>query len=148
VCWQKDDLDENPNFISISSDGRVTQWTLLKTELDFTDVIQLRLDGQTGPAAKEGINTDPVVFEMAGGSCIDFKPTNPDIFLVGTEEGQIHKCSKAYNSQYVLSFEVPLLAMQRLNAHYNHRATKWPSTPSSTAPFLPASSCRPVQIGR
>jgi dynein intermediate chain 1 len=99
-------LDENPNFISISSDGRVTQWTLLKTELDYTDVIQLRLDGRTGPLDKDAVKPEPAVFDMSSGACIDFKKTNPDIFLVGTEEGQIHKCSKAYNSQFMLSFEV------------------------------------------
>jgi WD40 repeat protein len=36
ICWQKDDLDDNANFFSISSDGRVSQWTLLKNELNCT----------------------------------------------------------------------------------------------------------------
>lgn len=36
VNWQKDDLDENANFFSVSSDGRVLQWTLLKNELAYT----------------------------------------------------------------------------------------------------------------
>ena len=30
VRWQKDDLDNNLNFFSISSDGRVVSWTLIK----------------------------------------------------------------------------------------------------------------------
>ena len=30
VAWQKDDLDNNLNFFSVSSDGRVTSWTLVK----------------------------------------------------------------------------------------------------------------------
>jgi WD40 repeat protein len=30
VRWQKDDLDGNLNFFSISSDGRVVCWTLVK----------------------------------------------------------------------------------------------------------------------
>jgi dynein intermediate chain 1 len=30
VRWQKDDLDGNLNFYSISSDGRVVCWTLVK----------------------------------------------------------------------------------------------------------------------
>lgn len=36
VSWQPDDLDENLNFFSVSSDGRVTQWTLLKNEMLYT----------------------------------------------------------------------------------------------------------------
>ena len=30
VCWQEEDLAKNLNFFSISSDGRVTLWTLAK----------------------------------------------------------------------------------------------------------------------
>lgn len=30
VKWQKDDLDNNMNFFSVSSDGRITQWTIVK----------------------------------------------------------------------------------------------------------------------
>ena len=30
VKWQKDDLDNNLNFFSVSSDGRIVQWTIVK----------------------------------------------------------------------------------------------------------------------
>lgn len=30
VRWQKDDLDNNLNFFSVSSDGRIVQWTIVK----------------------------------------------------------------------------------------------------------------------
>ena len=33
VCWQEEDLAKNLNFFSISSDGRVTLWTMSKNEL-------------------------------------------------------------------------------------------------------------------
>lgn len=33
VYWQKDNLDDLMNFASVSSDGKVKQWTLLKNEL-------------------------------------------------------------------------------------------------------------------
>ena len=32
VRWQKDDLDNNLNFFSVSSDGRVVSWTLIKVQ--------------------------------------------------------------------------------------------------------------------
>ena len=35
VRWQKDDLDGNLNFYSISSDGRVVCWTLVKVTDHF-----------------------------------------------------------------------------------------------------------------
>ncbi|KAG7263212.1 hypothetical protein CRUP_031755 [Coryphaenoides rupestris] len=45
VRWQSDDMDNNHNFYSISSDGRVVSWTLIKNELVFSDVIKLSLEG-------------------------------------------------------------------------------------------------------
>lgn len=30
VKWQKDDMDHNLNFFSVSSDGRIVSWTLVK----------------------------------------------------------------------------------------------------------------------
>lgn len=49
---------------------------------------------------------DTNLFSLACGSCFAFHSTNPDCFIVGTEEGMIHRCSKAYNSQYMLNYEV------------------------------------------
>lgn len=40
------------------------------------------------------------------GTAIDFHKTVDYLFLVGTEEGKIHKCSKAYSSKYLSSFDV------------------------------------------
>ena len=40
------------------------------------------------------------------GTAIDFHKTVDYLFLVGTEEGKIHKCSKAYSSKYLGSFDV------------------------------------------
>ena len=36
---------QNLNFFSISSDGRVTLWTMSKSELQYTDVMELKLTG-------------------------------------------------------------------------------------------------------
>ncbi len=40
VRWQKDDLDGNLNFFSISSDGRVVCWTLVKVNFIFNENLQ------------------------------------------------------------------------------------------------------------
>jgi len=37
VRWQKDDLDNNLNFYSVSSDGRVVCWTLVKVNFYRTE---------------------------------------------------------------------------------------------------------------
>ncbi|KAI9190755.1 WD40-repeat-containing domain protein [Polychytrium aggregatum] len=118
VCWQKDDLDDNANFFSISSDGRVTQWTLLKSELMHTDIIALRYD--LSEPVVEPPNPESIVFNLAGGFCFDFHKTVDHLFVVGTEEGKIHKCSKSYNNQYLLSFEGHQMAVYTVRYNRFH----------------------------
>lgn len=36
VLWQNDDMDNNHNFYSVSSDGRVVCWTLVKVSQENT----------------------------------------------------------------------------------------------------------------
>ncbi|EPZ33815.1 hypothetical protein O9G_002527 [Rozella allomycis CSF55] len=98
VMWGPEDLDGNTNFYSVSSDGRVTQWTLVKNELLYTDIIKLDL--------VSGLQEDQdELFGFASASCISFCPNIDHLFVVGTEEGKIHKCSKTYHNEYLASFE-------------------------------------------
>ena len=54
VSWQGNDMDGNMNFYSVSSDGRVVLWKLVKNELQYQDAVQLKIPGASvdGP---EGI---------------------------------------------------------------------------------------------
>ncbi|KAJ3325316.1 cytoplasmic dynein with WD40 domain [Boothiomyces sp. JEL0866] len=103
VWWQNDDLDDNLNFFSVSSDGRVIRWTLLKNELMYTDVIQLKYD----PATEE----EEKLFTLAGGCCFDFHKKTDHLFMVGTEEGKMYKCSKEYSSEHLLTFDGHYMAV-------------------------------------
>ncbi|XP_060073211.1 dynein intermediate chain 2, ciliary-like [Ylistrum balloti] len=96
VRWQKDDLENNHNFYSISSDGRIVQWTIIKNELIYQDVIQLTL-----PEAPAEGPDGTKVSTVGCGTAFDFHKKNDYMFLVGTEEGKIHTCSKAYSSQFL-----------------------------------------------
>ncbi|XP_021357604.1 dynein intermediate chain 2, ciliary-like [Mizuhopecten yessoensis] len=96
VRWQKDDLENNHNFYSISSDGRIVQWTIIKNELIYQDVIQLTL-----PEAPAEGPDGTKVSTVGCGTAFDFHKRNDYMFLVGTEEGKIHTCSKAYSSQFL-----------------------------------------------
>ena len=40
----------------------------------------------------------------AGGTCVAFSPADPRTYLVGTEEGGVHKCSTAFTEQYTQSY--------------------------------------------
>ncbi|KAJ3358980.1 cytoplasmic dynein with WD40 domain [Allomyces javanicus] len=118
VVWQPDDLDGNPNFYSVSSDGAVKQAILIKNELMLSDVIALQRNGM--PLA---------------GLCCDFNKANDHLFVVGTEEGALIKCSKDYNSQYLQTFEGHAMAIYRVL--YN---------PFYTSVFLTASADWTVKL--
>eukprot|EP00795_Rhopilema_esculentum_P006475 gene6476-11928_t len=106
VKWQKDDLDGNLNFFSVSADGRVVQWIIVKSELHFTDVIRLKMDDVTsdGPEGTQ-------LTTLGCGTAFDFHESIDYLFLVGTEEGKIHKCSKAYSTQYLTTYNAHHMAV-------------------------------------
>ena len=61
--------------------------------------MHLKLTGAEGADASAA--DDDALSGLAGGCCFDFSRLNDHLFLVGTEEGRIHKCSRAYQSQYL-----------------------------------------------
>lgn len=107
VKWQDEDLMKNLSFFSISSDGRVTNWVLMKNKLEAEEVIKLKLvSGQ-----REGEEDETALSGLAGGTCFDFNPFHEHLFIVGTEEGKIHKCNKAYSGQYLETYEGHFMAV-------------------------------------
>jgi len=115
VKWQKDNLDGNLNFYSVSSDGRVVAWTIIKSDLHFTDIIQLKMDELPGTGPE---NTQ--INALGCGTAIDFHKTVDYLFLVGTEEGKIHKCSKAYSSKYLSSFDAHHMTVYSVRWNHFH----------------------------
>ena len=68
----------------------------LQNELRFEDVVELNVPGVfvDGPDGSE-------VTAVAAGTCFDFNATNKHLYIVGSEEGHIYKCSKAYKKHFV-----------------------------------------------
>ncbi|KAL2099566.1 hypothetical protein ACEWY4_003960 [Coilia grayii] len=115
VRWQNDDMDHNHNFFSVSSDGRVVSWTLVKNELVYTDIIKLSLEGSPSDGT-EGLQLPT----MACGTSFDFHKQIDYLFLVGTEEGKIHKCSKAYSSQFLQTYDAHNMAVDAVKWNHFH----------------------------
>ena len=111
VHWQEEDLAKELNFFSISSDGQVASWVMSKNELKMEPVMQLKLVANAKDDPEE-VNLSG----LAGGCCFDFNRHNEHLFIVGTEEGKIHKCSKAYSGQYLETY---------LGHHMAIYALKW-----------------------
>ncbi|XP_019736737.1 dynein, axonemal, intermediate chain 1, paralog 2 [Hippocampus comes] len=125
VRWQNDDMDNKHNFYSVSSDGRVVSWTLIKNELVFSDTIRLTV------ADPDGIQERSTV----GGTCFDFHKQTDSLFVVGTEEGKIHKCSKNYSSQFLETYAAHNMAVD---------AVKW--NPYHPKVFISCSSDWTIKI--
>eukprot|EP00747_Dinoflagellata_sp_TGD_P165115 gnl/TRDRNA2_/TRDRNA2_185975_c0_seq1.p1 gnl/TRDRNA2_/TRDRNA2_185975_c0~~gnl/TRDRNA2_/TRDRNA2_185975_c0_seq1.p1 ORF type:complete len:695 (+),score=179.37 gnl/TRDRNA2_/TRDRNA2_185975_c0_seq1:79-2085(+) len=102
VRWNADESSGILNFFSISSDGRVSNWLLMKNKLESEEVMELKLISGTGMG---GEDDETSLTGLAGGLCFDFNKQSEHLFLVGTEEGRIHKCSKAFSGQYLETYD-------------------------------------------
>ena len=110
VRWNTDPNIKELNFYSISSDGRVTNWSLMKNKLEAEEVIKLRLVIDENKSLAEN-KKEGFLYGLAGGMCFDFNKFKDHLFLVGTEEGKIHLCSKAYSGQYLETYDGHYLAV-------------------------------------
>uniref|UniRef100_H3AVV7 Dynein axonemal intermediate chain 4 n=1 Tax=Latimeria chalumnae TaxID=7897 RepID=H3AVV7_LATCH len=99
--------DKGEVLISISADGRVTKWHIRKG-LDSSDLMKLKRTGNEKirklPGDKEK-KSEAFISRQAPGMCFDFHPKDTNIYLAGTEEGQIHKCSCSYNEQFLDTYK-------------------------------------------
>merc|ERR1712168_1692442 len=84
IKWLDNDVEDRFCFCSISPDGKVTLWTLNKNELVPSTLLELRENDRT-----------------LSGICFAFHPTDSSLYLCGTEEGTLFKCSTKYVSQYL-----------------------------------------------
>jgi len=92
INWQKDDIDTNLVFFSVSSDGYVLSWTLVKNELKQSVKMVLEDNSSIESAEQPSLESGTA---MAFHSDLDY------LYLVGTEDGKIRTCSKAFSSQYI-----------------------------------------------
>ena len=86
----------------------------MKDKLEPEEVIRLKmvnkskeLDfGFANNLENKQTDEETSLISLAGGLCFDFNKFDPFTFIVGTEEGNIHKCSRAYSGQYQETYEV------------------------------------------
>ena len=109
----------------MSGDGRVTNWTIVKSALWFNDkliinfekillnigkeAVEGTLKGQYGQNGFIFLSISYIFFSSScffsdGGRALSFKPDDESLYLVGTDEGLIHLCTTEYASQYINTF--------------------------------------------
>lgn len=130
-AWKVKWLDRGPEqdepLISISSDGRVVQWTISKG-LESTDLMKLKrtirkqvpivlgsggmsatgalsASGKRNQGPAAGLDHDAFISRLTSGMSFDFSRKDERVYIAGTEDGFIHKCSTSYAEQYLESYE-------------------------------------------
>merc|ERR1719183_2924506 len=91
---------------------------LMKLKMDMKANSSNRTERPRSPIKSPGRNIDPQVVEaatrgLALGCTFDFNRTHDHLFLVGSEEGDIYKCSKAYSGQYLSRYAGHNMAVYR-----------------------------------
>ncbi|KAM9107351.1 dynein axonemal intermediate chain 4 isoform 2-T2 [Megaptera novaeangliae] len=80
-------------------------WQLQWIEQDRGTADLMRLRRTTASSSKKGGEKEKkgeaLISRQAPGMCFAFHPKDTNIYLAGTEEGHIHKCSCSYNEQYL-----------------------------------------------
>jgi len=104
VKWVEKGSEKGERLVSISTDGRVTEWST-KKGLTFTDLILLkRVSNPSTNTANKGEGGEGIISRQASGLCFDFPYGDNQNYLAGTEDGIIHRCSCSYNEQYLDSY--------------------------------------------
>ena len=94
-------------LVSTSADGRVVQWTIRKGFESLVLMKVKRVDKKRGHAAKKDTSrkTESArISQFAPTTSFDFHPNDGNSYLIGTEEGIIHRCSCSYNEQTLDSY--------------------------------------------
>ena len=91
----------------------------MKNKLEAEEIIKLKLvvDESKGLADNK---KEQFMYGLAGGMCFDFNTHQDHLFLVGTEEGKIHLCSKAYSGQYLETYDGHYLAVYSVKWNKYH----------------------------
>ncbi|CAF1278778.1 unnamed protein product [Adineta ricciae] len=106
ITWNEQDrsskIDNMEVLVSISSDGRVMQWTLRK-EFEAMDLMHLKryISSQQSSENTNGMYNHA---NFVGGLCFDIRSNDKTIYLCGTDDGLVHCCSTLYNEKYLESY--------------------------------------------
>ncbi|VDO13688.1 unnamed protein product [Rodentolepis nana] len=115
VKWLQSVDQPNLEFYSISSDGRISSWNIVKDDIVCYDILQMKTPKEN---SEELGNVE--VFSHESGTALAFHRKNTEIFLIATEDGLVHKCSRIYGPDYLSTFRAHSMAVYKLSWNYFH----------------------------
>eukprot|EP00055_Hartaetosiga_balthica_P013813 m.72587 g.72587 ORF g.72587 m.72587 type:complete len:904 (-) comp8388_c3_seq1:222-2933(-) len=96
----KDGADTNECLISAGIDGVVNRWTFHKGLEPIPLIHVKRVVRETGRKGHSLTKTS-FIARQAGVTCFDFSFEDSTSYIIGTEDGNIHRCATAYTDSYL-----------------------------------------------
>ena len=94
--------DKGQILVSISADGRVCQWSIRKG-FEYLEVMKLKRIFQSKGTHKSS-GSESLINRFSSGMGLDFKASDSNLYIAGTEDGHIHRCSCSYNEQFLATY--------------------------------------------
>uniref|UniRef100_A0A3B4AP00 Dynein axonemal intermediate chain 4 n=1 Tax=Periophthalmus magnuspinnatus TaxID=409849 RepID=A0A3B4AP00_9GOBI len=97
VKWTLQDVglrdDKDEALVSAATDGRICKWFVVKSAKKLS--------------TEKTTDTKPenILSALTPGMCVHFHPKESGVYLVGTWEGLIHKCSSSNTQQYMDTYK-------------------------------------------
>jgi WD40 repeat protein len=100
-----------PMLVTTSTDGRVTRWNITKG-FEFDDLMKLKRTVRRDPLhitpkmsnLARNLKQEAFISRLTGGTTFDFSKQDERVYIAGTEDGYIHRCSTSYSEQYMMSY--------------------------------------------
>jgi hypothetical protein len=108
--WVDKGKDRGETLVTISADGHVLEWSIKKGLERTSELMKLkrapnRNSEGVGAVGKGAGTREALLSRQSGGMCFDINPRDQITYVVGTEDGTLHKCSKSQNENYVLDYK-------------------------------------------
>ncbi|KAM4551076.1 dynein axonemal intermediate chain 4 isoform 1-T1 [Odontesthes bonariensis] len=117
--WNQQDLsltgeERVEALFSVGADGRISKWFVFHGGLDCIDL--MKFDNISNTKGRAGGNkteekAKSVPSALTPGLCFDFHPTDSSLYLTGTWDGLIHKCSCSNSQQFLETYKSHLSAV-------------------------------------
>ena len=104
VRWVRRKLKNDEILVSISTDGRIIQWDVSTQgeQLELMSLGGVNLRAGRGKSVKHVSGGN--VHNNGKGTCFDFSYANTSVYVVGMENGMLHRCSSSSSEQYLNSY--------------------------------------------
>ncbi|XP_012717905.2 WD repeat-containing protein 78 isoform X2 [Fundulus heteroclitus] len=107
VIWTKQQLqlsgeERDEVLVSVSGDGRITKWLMLSDGFNCIDLMVVKRiqDRKEKPKGNQE-KIENVLLPVTPVLCVDFHPTDAGIYVIGTWDARMHKCSFSNSAHFL-----------------------------------------------